>query len=73
MARMARLVVPEYAHHVTQRGVRRMATFMQDSDYSDYLALVSDACKKAGTEVWGYCLMPNHVHLIMKLESEDSR
>ncbi len=71
MARIARLVVPGYAHHVTQRGVRRMATFMQDSDYSDYLTLVSEACKKAGTEVWGYCLMPNHVHLIMVPSHKD--
>lgn len=65
MARMARLVVPGHPHHVTQRGVRRMEVFLQDSDYQDYLTLISKAAKKAGTEIWAYCLMPNHVHLIL--------
>lgn len=65
MARMARVVVPFYPHHVTQRGNRRQQTFFSDDDYATYLTLLSKFCRKAGTRVWAYCLMPNHVHLVM--------
>ena len=65
MARIARVVVPGYPHHITQRGNRRMKTFFRDEDYETTINLVSKACREAGTEVWAYCLMPNHVHLVM--------
>ena len=65
MARIARVVVPFYPHHVTQRGNRRQRTFFDDGDYATYLRLMSEFCGHAGTEVWAYCLMPNHVHLVM--------
>lgn len=65
MARVARLVVPGQPHHVTQRGNRRMPVFFGDDDYGAYAALLAEWCAKAGTEVWAYCLMPNHVHLIL--------
>jgi len=64
MARTARIVIPGSPHHVTQRGNRRQPTFFCDSDYSDYIALMADWCDRVGVEVWAYCLMPNHVHLI---------
>lgn len=65
MARMARLVVPRCAHHVTQRGNRRQPVFFEDDDYRAYLTLLAEWTAKAGTSVWAYCLMPNHVHLIL--------
>ncbi|KRB85442.1 transposase [Sphingomonas sp. Root710] len=65
MARLARLVLPGIPHHVTQRGNRREQTFFEDADYTLYRRLVADAAAKAGTEIWGYCLMPNHVHMIV--------
>jgi len=65
MARMARVVVPFYPHHVTQRGNRRQRTFFDDDDYATYVELMSEFCRKARTRVWAYCLMPNHVHLVM--------
>ncbi len=71
MARMARLVVPGHPHHVTQRGVRRMDVFLQKDDYAVYLDLLRDWCGRAGTKVWAYCLMPNHVHLILVPADED--
>ena len=64
MPRVARLVVPNIPHHVTQRGNRRQQTFFDAGDYRRYLSLMADACKAAAVEVWAYCLMPNHVHLI---------
>jgi putative transposase len=71
MARLARLVVPGLPHHVTQRGNRRERVFFGDDDYRAYLALIAGAARKAGTEVWAYCLMPNHVHFIMAPSRED--
>ena len=64
MARMARLVLPDTPHHVTQRGNRRQQTFFEDADYLAYLQLAAEAFATEGVEVWAYCLMPNHVHLI---------
>ena len=64
MARMARVVVPGYPHHVTQRGNRRQKTFFCDDDYRYYIELMSEFTREAGTEVWAYCLMPNHVHFV---------
>ncbi len=71
MARLARVVVPGVPHHVTQRGNRRQATFFNEEDYAAYLALLGEWCGRCGVAVWAYCLMPNHVHLIVVPESED--
>ena len=71
MPRLARIVVPRYPHHVTQRGNRRQQTFFDDSDYNAYIGMMSEWCGKNGVEIWAYCLMPNHVHLIAVPQSED--
>jgi putative transposase len=64
MARLARIVVPGFPHHVTQRGNRRLEVFFSDDDYRAYLDLLGQSCAHVGTKIWAYCLMPNHVHLI---------
>jgi len=71
MARIARVVVPNFPHHVTQRGNRRQKTFFCEDDYQYYVELVSEYSQQSGTEVWAYCLMPNHVHLVMVPSTED--
>ena len=71
MARMARVVVPNFPHHITQRGNRRQKTFFCDDDYRYYIELMTEFTRQAGTEVWAYCLMPNHVHLVMVPTEED--
>ena len=71
MARLARVVVPGLPHHVTQRGNRREQVFFCDEDYLAYLQLIADAARRSGTQVWAYCLMPNHVHFIMTPAHED--
>ena len=65
MARLPRLVIPGHPHHVTQRGNRRAQTFFEESDYALYKDLLSEAAQKANAEIWCYCLMPNHVHIII--------
>ena len=72
MARIARVVVPGYSHHITQRGNRRQSTFFGPEDYEAYVALLSEWCGRCGVEVWAYCLMPNHVHLIAVPASEEA-
>lgn len=57
--------MPGLPHHVTQRGDRRLNVFFSDDDYLLYLDLLSDRCRKAGVEIWSYCLMPNQVHMIL--------
>jgi putative transposase len=65
MARLARVVVPGHPHHVTQRGNGRARTFFEDGDYALYRDLLAAHCREAAVEVWAWCLMPNHVHLIL--------
>lgn len=72
MPRMARLVVPGYPHHVTQRGNRRSRTFFEEADYRSYVALVWELKSKAEVDIWAYCLMPNHVHFIAVPRHKDS-
>jgi putative transposase len=71
MVRLARVVAPGLPHHVTQRGNRRQQTFFCDADYRNYLALMAEWCGRRGVEIWAYCLMPNHVHLIATPETAD--
>ncbi|HUT09862.1 MAG TPA: transposase [Thermoguttaceae bacterium] len=72
MARLARWVIPGLPHHVTQRGNRRQQTFFSDEDYAAYLELMAQWCAQRGVAIWGYCLMPNHVHLIAVPQSQDA-
>ena len=71
MARLPRIVIPGLPHHVTQRGNRRGRVFFEEGDYALYLDLLSEAALKAKTEIWCYCLMPNHVHLIAVPSDKD--
>lgn len=72
MPRTARLVMPGYPHHVTQRGNRRQQTFFGESDYIAYLELIRNLKDEAGVQIWAYCLMPNHVHFIAVPTRADS-
>jgi putative transposase len=72
MARLARVVVPGYPHHVTQRGNRRLPTFFSDADYEAYRDLMAAHCAARGVEVWAWCLMPNHVHLVVVPHTAES-
>ena len=65
MARLARVVAAALPHHVTQRGNRRQKVFFDEADYHTYRELLAEGCRAADVAVWAYCLMPNHVHLIL--------
>jgi putative transposase len=72
MARLARVVAPGVPHHITQRGNRGQQTFFSDEDYEEYIELMAEWGRREGVEIWAYCLMPNHVHLIAVPESPES-
>jgi putative transposase len=71
MARLARIIVPGLAHHVTQRGNRREPIFFEPGDQELYRDLLAEQAAKARLAVWAYCLMPNHGHLIVVPEDEE--
>lgn len=62
MPRVARIVVPGLAHHVTQRGNNRQDVFFCDDDRKAYLTILARQCQLHGVAIVGYCLMTNHVH-----------
>ena len=70
--RQARVVVAAAPHHVTQRGNNRQQTFFTDAQRRRYLALLGQYSRLHELRILGYCLMPNHVHLIVVPEREDA-
>ncbi len=71
MARLPRVVLPGYPHHVTQRGNRRQTVFFCERDFRLYRKLLAESCSDCGTACWAYCLMPNHVHLVLVPDCPD--
>ena len=69
MPRIARVVAPGFLHHVTQRGNRRQETFFCEKDDEDYIRLMSCWRSRWNVQAWAYCLMPDHVHLIVVPQS----
>jgi putative transposase len=64
MPRRLRVVLTGVPHHITQRGNNRQAVFFSDEDHRTYLRLLRDRSARYGLRILGYCLMPNHVHVI---------
>jgi putative transposase len=72
MARRPRVVIPGLPHHVLQRAADGCSLFASARDYAYYLSLVRDQSACFGLDVWAYCLMPDHVHLICVPRAADS-
>lgn len=65
MPRLARTVFAGVPHHVTQRGNRREDVFFSDEDRQAYLAWLKHYADTHGVDILAYCLMSNHIHLIL--------
>lgn len=65
MPRMGRIVLPNYPHHVVQRGHNRQVVFAVAEDYQRYLMDLRELKDAFGVKVYAYCLMTNHVHLLL--------
>ena len=72
MARHPRLVFPGVGLHINQRGNNRNACFRQDGDYLTYLTYLRHLSVKYGCEVHAYCLMTNHIHLLLTPTEADA-
>ncbi len=72
MTRIARIVVPGQPHHITQRGNRREQVFFHEKDCEIYLRILKEQIALNGVQIWAYCLMDNHVHLVAVPLREDS-
>ena len=64
MARLPRLTLPGYPHHIIQRGNNRQAIFADRQDYETMLALLADNARTYGVAIHAYVLMGNHFHLL---------
>jgi putative transposase len=71
MARLPRLTVPGYPHHIIQRGNNRQAIFVDAADYQLLLALLEEQSKKHGVAIHAYVLMSNHLHLLATPETAE--
>lgn len=65
MPRTARIILPNYPHHIIQRGHNRQTVFADEDDYRYYLDNLSEWKQRLGCKVYAFCLMTNHVHLII--------
>lgn len=65
MARLPRLTIPGFPHHVIQRGHDRRAIFLHDEDRERYLAALRETAAAVGMAIHAYVLMPDHVHLLV--------
>jgi putative transposase len=64
VARVARIVIPGIPHHITQRGNNRQEVFLSPDNYKLYMSLLAYQSARYGLRIAGYCLMPNHIHII---------
>lgn len=64
MARLPRLTLPGYPHHVIQRGNNRQSIFLSAADYALMLGLLEENARKFGVALHAYVLMANHFHLL---------
>ena len=72
MPRIARVSIAGVPHHVTQRGNYRQAVFEDDKDRAVYLEFLKVYKERYGLDIWAWCLMDNHVHLVAVPKEDDS-
>ena len=72
MARLARVVALDMPHHIVQRGNRSQNVFFKEEDKQAYLDFLREESKRFLLDIWAYCLMDNHVHLIVVPRHKDS-
>lgn len=65
MPRKGRIVIPNTPHHIVQRGHNREVVFVGDEDYGYYIENMEEWKHNLGCKIYAYCLMTNHVHLII--------
>jgi len=72
MPRAARLVLPDVSLHIVQRGNNKADCFFRDEHYSAYLRFLGYCSRNLGCSVHAYCLMTNHIHLLLTPHSSEA-
>ena len=71
MARQARTKSESGIFHIMMRGVNKQRIFLDKQDYKKFIQILIDCKRISKFELYAYCLMPNHIHLLIKENDED--
>ena len=71
MSRQARKKSESGIYHVMLRGINKQQIFFDEEDYRRFLSIIKQCKKLSGFQLYAYCLMPNHVHLVLKEQQEE--
>lgn len=71
MVRTARYIIENACYHVVNRGNQKQAVFFEEEDYVKYLCILKHYKRKYGFFLYAYCLMPNHIHLIIGIKGTE--
>ncbi|MBU0503873.1 MAG: transposase [Candidatus Omnitrophota bacterium] len=72
MPRGPRIIIDSAYYHIMNRGNQKQRIFLEDTDFVEYLKILKFFKKKYGFRILGYCLMPNHVHLIIDIKQPNN-
>ncbi len=71
MPRGARILLNNVCYHIINRGNQKQNIFLEDSDFESYLQLLKHFKRKYSIKLFGYCLMPNHIHIVLEPKKPD--
>jgi len=71
MPRRTRLLIPNACYHIIQRGNQKQNIFLEGADFEKYLEILLHYKRKYVFKLYAYCLMPNHIHLIVEVKNEN--
>jgi putative transposase len=72
MPRIARIIYVGYPHHIVQRGNNKQTVFFVDADREEYLKFLNKYANECGCILNSYCLMKNHIHLLLNPKQQNS-
>ncbi len=71
MPRLPRLKSESGIYHIMLRGINQQAIFEDEEDYTKFIETLETYKAVSGYKVFAYCLMSNHIHILLKVEKED--
>jgi putative transposase len=66
-----KITIPNIVSHLTQRAAGKEPLFIEDADYLFMLAELKETAKKRSLDIYAFCLMPNHIHLLVSPREEE--